>query len=122
MPLESSKRGEWKVVRKGLYSIIISCLVVAFMMPINGIQAAESESYLIINKAVNELAYFKDGELVEIFDVGTGKSRKLTPEGTFEIINKVKNRPYYKEKIPGGSPRNPLGNRWMGLNVPGTWG
>ncbi|WP_458414607.1 L,D-transpeptidase [Schinkia sp. CFF1] len=112
------------MVKKGLYSFFILCLAVAFSLPINGASAAEkeSQSYLIINKAVNELAYFEGGELIKVFPVGTGKSRKLTPEGTFQIINKVKNRPYYKEKIPGGSPRNPLGDRWMGLNVPGTWG
>ncbi|HHW37508.1 MAG TPA: L,D-transpeptidase [Bacillales bacterium] len=112
------------MVKKGLYSLIIFSLIAVMLMPLKTIQAAEEEtnSYLIINKAVNELAYFKDGEVVRVFDVGTGKSRKLTPEGTFKLINKVKNRPYYKEKIPGGSPKNPLGDRWMGLDVPGTWG
>lgn len=112
------------MVKKSLYSLIILSLIAVIFMPMKAIQAAETESssYLIINKAVNELAYFKDGELIRVFDVGTGKSRKLTPEGTFKIINKVKNRPYYKEKIPGGSPKNPLGDRWLGLDVPGTWG
>lgn len=122
MPIECQRNGECKVVKKGLYSFTVVCLAVVTLMPLNIIEAAESKSFLIINKAVNELAYFKDGELIKVFDVGTGKSRKLTPEGTFKIINKVKNRPYYKEKIPGGSPRNPLGDRWMGLDVPGTWG
>lgn len=122
MPLECRREGKGKVVKKGLYSFISLFLAVVFFIPINGVHAEEAKSYLIINKAVNELAYFKNGELIKVFDVGTGKSRKLTPEGTFEIINKVKNRPYYKEKIPGGSPRNPLGDRWMGLDVPGTWG
>ncbi|HHY72010.1 MAG TPA: L,D-transpeptidase [Bacillus bacterium] len=125
MPLECLGEGNVKkVVKKGLIFLFIACLAIVFFLPLNGVYAAETESksYLIINKAVNELAYFNGGELIKVFDVGTGKSRKLTPEGTFKIVNKVKNRPYYKEKIPGGSPKNPLGDRWMGLDVPGTWG
>lgn len=81
-----------------------------------------NSDYLIVNKATNQLAYFKQGELVSVFSVGTGRRNSYTPEGLFSIANKIKNRPYYKEKIPGGSPYNPLGDRWLGLDVPGTWG
>ncbi|WP_269466228.1 L,D-transpeptidase family protein [Paenibacillus crassostreae] len=77
---------------------------------------------IVVNKKINKLAYFKDGELVREFAVATGKSPSLTPEGKFKIVNKIKNRPYYKEKIPGGDPRNPLGDRWIGLEVNGTLG
>lgn len=37
-------------------------------------------------------------------------------------MNKIKNRPYYAGNIAGGSPNNPLGDRWLGLNARGTWG
>lgn len=37
-------------------------------------------------------------------------------------LNKIKNRPYYTGKIKGGDPRNPLGDRWLGLNMAGTYG
>ncbi|WP_438350408.1 L,D-transpeptidase family protein [Paenibacillus sp. FA6] len=77
---------------------------------------------IVVNKKTNKLAYFKDGKLVKEFAVGTGKSPSLTPEGKFRIVNKIKNRPYYKEKIAGGDPRNPLGDRWIGLEVNGTQG
>ncbi|MNP18947.1 putative L,D-transpeptidase YkuD [compost metagenome] len=76
----------------------------------------------MVNKQTNTLAYFKDGKLVKEFSVATGKSPSLTPEGKFRIANKIKNRPYYKEKIAGGDPRNPLGDRWIGLDVNGTQG
>ncbi|MCJ8014927.1 L,D-transpeptidase family protein [Paenibacillus sp. KQZ6P-2] len=77
---------------------------------------------VIINKKTNKLAFFQNGSLVKVFPVATGKTQSLTPEGSFEIVNKIKNRPYYKEKIPGGDPRNPLGDRWIGLDVNGTKG
>lgn len=82
----------------------------------------KQNSLLIINKTKNELAYFADGVLVRTFPVATGAEPEYTPEGTFPIVNKIKNRPYYKENIPGGDPSNPLGDRWLGLHVNGTYG
>ncbi|WP_237391632.1 L,D-transpeptidase family protein [Paenibacillus dendrobii] len=84
-------------------------------------QSAGSD-LVIVNKKTNKLAFFQNGSLVREFPVATGKTPSLTPEGSFEIVNKIKNRPYYKEKIPGGDPRNPLGDRWIGLDVNGTNG
>ncbi|PGM54641.1 hypothetical protein CN946_13610 [Bacillus sp. AFS053548] len=87
--------------------------------------AAETKpvsQFIIINKSINRLAFYENGKLVKVFKVATGKSQDLTPEGKFKIVVKIVNRPYYKENIPGGDPRNPLGNRWLGLNARGTWG
>lgn len=78
--------------------------------------------YLIINSKKNKLGYFKDGVLVKEFSVATGKSSTPTPQGKFKIVNKIKNRPYYSGGIPGGSPKNPLGDRWLGLHVGVTYG
>jgi len=75
-----------------------------------------------VNKKMNKLAFFRDGKLEREFAIATGKSPSLTPEGKFRIANKIKNRPYYKEKIAGGDPHNPLGDRWIGLEVNGTQG
>lgn len=77
---------------------------------------------IIVNTNKNELTYVKKGIIIKKFKVATGSSRTPTPLGTFKIVNKIKNRPYYKKNIPGGSPENPLGKRWLGLNVNGTWG
>ncbi|WHY66382.1 Ig-like domain-containing protein [Neobacillus sp. SuZ13] len=71
---------------------------------------------IIINKKVNKLAFYENGKLVKTYNVATGRTSKLTPEGTFYIREKIKNRPYYKHNIPGGDPRNPLGKRWLGLS------
>ncbi|WP_308410505.1 L,D-transpeptidase [Bacillus sp. Marseille-P3661] len=110
------------MIRKSFFSAIVICLTLLFFTPQQIAYGDGNQAYIIINKAINKLAYFDKGQLIKIFDVGTGRTKSLTPEGEFSIINMVKNRPYYKEKIPGGSPKNPLGDRWMGLSVPGTWG
>jgi len=85
-------------------------------------QGVSHDQLIIINKEINRLAFYEDGKLVQTFKVATGRERSLTPEGKFQIVTKIVNRPYYKEHIPGGDPRNPLGDRWMGLNALGTYG
>ena len=104
-----------------LFSLIILCFLCT-----NFVQSFAEEKQvsqlIIINKAINRLAFYENGKLVKEFKVATGRSQELTPEGKFKIVNKIVNRPYYKENIPGGDPRNPLGNRWLGLNAKGTWG
>jgi V8-like Glu-specific endopeptidase len=84
--------------------------------------ANSSNQLIIINKATNQLAYYNNGKIVKTFKVATGRQKNFTPEGTFKIVNKIKNRPYYKDNIAGGDPRNPLGDRWLGLNARGTNG
>ncbi|MFX3623681.1 MAG: L,D-transpeptidase [Ectobacillus sp.] len=80
------------------------------------------DPYIIVNKQSNKLAYIDDGAIQKVFPVATGKTNDLTPEGEFDIVMKVKNPYYIKKKIPGGSPKNPLGSRWIGFNARGTTG
>lgn len=101
--------------------LVFVLLFSVFFAGVGEVSAAGSD-LIIVNKKTNKLAYFSDGKLVKTFPVATGKSKELTPEGSFKIVVKVKNRPYYKEKIPGGDPANPLGDRWLGLEVNGTQG
>ncbi|WP_167555410.1 L,D-transpeptidase family protein [Gottfriedia acidiceleris] len=77
---------------------------------------------IIINTKTNKLTLYSKGNFVKTFTVATGKSSTPTPTGKFVISNKVKNRPWYKGNIPGGDPRNPLGNRWLGLSVGAAYG
>ncbi|MFY4775343.1 L,D-transpeptidase family protein [Metabacillus sp. RGM 3146] len=98
-----------------------SIFLLLFWTGVHGASAA-SGKFIVINKAVNKLAYYENSQQKRVFKVGTGRNQSLTPEGKFKIVQKIVNRPYYKEHIPGGDPRNPLGNRWMGLNARGTWG
>lgn len=88
-------------------------------------EAAAKKSYnyyIEIDKSRNTLTLFKNNELVRSFMVATGKSKKLTPVGTFKIANKIKDPWYSPKSIPGKDPLNPLGTRWLGLDVPNTGG
>lgn len=103
------------------WSLIVTMLILlaSFALPV---KAEGTSQLIIINKSTNKLAFFDSGKLVKVFNVATGRDNSFTPEGTFPIVNKIKNRPYYKDNIPGGDKRNPLGDRWLGLNALGTNG
>ncbi|WP_240633361.1 LysM peptidoglycan-binding domain-containing protein [Paenibacillus montanisoli] len=70
----------------------------------------------------NKLYVRSGGKLAKSFDIASGKRKGQTPTGSFEIITKIKNPWYTAKDIPGGDPKNPLGSRWLGLNVPNTQG
>ncbi|WP_191560162.1 L,D-transpeptidase family protein [Metabacillus idriensis] len=108
------------VIKKMFIFFVLTFLMI-FSLDLSSASAAGSK-FIIINKSNNQLAYYENSQLKKVFRVGTGRSQSLTPEGKFKIVNKIVNRPYYKDNIPGGDPRNPLGNRWLGLNARGTYG
>ncbi|MGG2016638.1 L,D-transpeptidase [Bacillus sp. S10(2024)] len=87
-----------------------------FFLCVPIIFAEKADHLLLINLATNQLSFFENGNYVRTFPITTGKKITPTPEGTFCIINKYKNKEYHRKKIPGGAPNNPLGTRWMGLN------
>ncbi|GGE73479.1 L,D-transpeptidase [Priestia taiwanensis] len=98
-------------------AIFLMVLALVFLTPQLSVHADGPDQMIIINKVNNQLYYFDDGTLIRQFPVATGKEDTPTPEGAFTLANKIKNRPWYKENIPGGAANNPLGKRWLGLKV-----
>lgn len=75
---------------------------------------------VIVNKDSRKVAYYINGKLTASFPCCIGNPYKSpTPNGSFKIINKQINRPYYKKGIPGGSSANPLGKYFMQLTTGG---
>lgn len=95
----------------------------SFLIFVPSAEATEQSKMIIINKKTNQLGFYEEGLLTNVFPVATGRQRTFTPEGNFNVVNKLVNPSYYKMNIPGGSPYNPLGTRWLGLSAPGgTYG
>lgn len=110
-------------------TVCLAAMLLLLAVPLSA-QAAKSEQstaldkkyvdyaqFIVIDKSSNKLYFYEKGKLVKSFAVATGKKPSLTPEGLFTVHEKIKNRPYYKEHIKGGDPKNPLGDRWLGLEV-----
>ena len=109
-----------KNIFKKTFIVLLSAIIIfAGTAPVSN---AASKHMLIINTKKNTLNYYVNYTLVKKFRCATGKASTPTPQRKTTIVNKIKNRPFYKTGIPGGDPRNPLGKRWMGLNIDGTQG
>lgn len=97
-------------------SLVIPALLVFLLA---AAPAALANQLIVIDKSVNKLYFYQDDQLTRLFPVATGKSPGLTPEGTFTVVSKMVNPYYGKLNIPGDSPQNPLGVRWLGLSIGG---
>lgn len=104
--------------------LFLSIVLTAMFFPvIHDVPAvAPGEPFVIVNKAVNKVAFINENKVQEVFSAGTGKSKELTPEGLFTVTVKAVNPYYRKKNIPGGDPRNPLGSRWIGFDALNTDG
>ncbi len=76
---------------------------------------------IVVDKSQNILFLKSGEEVVKTYIVATGKNNS-TPVGTFKIVDKIPNPPWFKpgvaQPIPAGSPENILGTRWLALSVP----
>lgn len=85
---------------------------------------------IMVDKWLNVLWFYEEGKLTMTARVATGKFvdgpmptaqnqavNLVTPLGTYSISHLDPNPGYWKDNIPGGDPRNPLGTRWLGFSV-----
>lgn len=105
---------------KVFLSLLLSLSLLSSVLDTDGVK--QGAPFLIVNKAVNQLAFINNNHIQEIFSVGTGKSKELTPEGLFTVKVKAINPYFRKKNIPGGDSRNPLGTRWIGFDAKNTDG
>jgi lipoprotein-anchoring transpeptidase ErfK/SrfK len=67
-----------------------------------------------------KLALIENTRVVRVYAVAVGRDVSPSPVGTFKIVNRITNPTYYHrgKVIPAGAS-NPLGTRWMGLDIKG---
>jgi lipoprotein-anchoring transpeptidase ErfK/SrfK len=103
------------------FSALVFTFFISPIWPL-GPNPLPGDPFVIVNKKSNEMAFVNENRIQTVVEVATGKTEELTPEGIFTITVKAPN-PYYRKKdIPGGSPENPLGTRWIGFDAEETDG
>ncbi len=88
--------------------------------PGNRLKISAAIYNVIVDKSQNTLTLKQDDEILKVYTVATGKYNS-TPTGTFKIVEKLIDPPWYKQgegMIPADSPKNVLGSRWLGLSEP----
>ena len=89
-------------------------------------KAPTNNYWVVVNKSTNKLTLFKGNKAIQTYSVATGRKASYTPEGKFKIIRRAINPTWggggHSKPIAGGSPKNPLGYRWLGIDARGTSG
>lgn len=104
-----------------LFLSFILAFTISPVWPI-GPNPLPGDPFLIVNKQTNEIAFVHLERVQVVYKAATGKTNDLTPEGIFTVTVKAINPYYRKKNIQGGSPKNPLGSRWIGFDAEDTDG
>jgi L,D-transpeptidase catalytic domain len=84
----------------------------------SGDRRVVSRRRIVVSIPDRKLALVENGRVVRIFRVAVGAPESPSPTGEFRIVQRLVRPTYYAPGviIPAG-PQNPLGPRWIGLNL-----
>lgn len=81
---------------------------------------SHTERRIVVSIPDRKLALIENGRATKLYDVAVGAPVSPSPTGEFQIVQRLENPTYYKPGVViGPGVGNPLGTRWMGLNVKG---
>jgi len=82
--------------------------------------AAQPTRRIVVSIADHKLALLEDDRVVKTYEVAVGALVSPSPDGEYQIARRLENPTYYHAGIViGPGTDNPLGPRWIGLNVKG---
>lgn len=90
------------------------------------VESATAPATVVVQRALRELLFYKDGRLARRFTVAVGLPEYPTPLGRFAIATKLVDPTWIPPDSEwaegfepvGPGPDNPLGTRWIGLTSP----
>jgi len=75
---------------------------------------------VIVSIPDRKLAVLENDRVLRTFEIAVGAPHSPSPIGVFKVVSHIENPTwYYKGKVVGPGPGNPVGTRWMGLSAPG---
>jgi lipoprotein-anchoring transpeptidase ErfK/SrfK len=81
---------------------------------------ARTRRVVLVSIADRRLAVIENGNVLAYFPVAVGAAVSPSPTGEFEIVSRVANPTYYHQGVVMAAGKdNPVGTRWLGLNVKG---
>jgi lipoprotein-anchoring transpeptidase ErfK/SrfK len=83
--------------------------------------------WIAVNKTTRTLTLYEDSKVLKKYAVAVGNPASLTKSGKFIINMKIIDPDWggggFAKPVKGGSPKNPLGSRWLGINrTDGSYG
>jgi lipoprotein-anchoring transpeptidase ErfK/SrfK len=82
--------------------------------------ATKPERRIVVSIPDRQLALLEGDRVVKVYNVAVGAPISPSPDGEFRIAQRLENPTYYKPGVVIGPGKdNPLGPRWIGLDVKG---
>jgi lipoprotein-anchoring transpeptidase ErfK/SrfK len=82
--------------------------------------ASQPTRRIVVSIPDRKLALLENDHAVKIYDVAVGASVSPSPDGEYQVAQRLENPTYYHPGVViGPGATNPLGPRWIGLNVKG---
>jgi lipoprotein-anchoring transpeptidase ErfK/SrfK len=73
---------------------------------------------IVVSIQDRKLALLKGDQVIKIWETAVGSESTPSPAGEFTIISRLSRPTYYHPgKVIAPGPSNPLGTRWLGLNI-----
>lgn len=95
-------------------------MVVVMVSAVQAVAQQMATRLIVVSLEDRKLALVEDGQVRKIYTVAVGKPSTPSPVGRFTIERRTANPTYqHNGKIVPPGPGNPVGTRWMGLNIRG---
>ena len=87
--------------------------------PATSLPSAAAERRIVVSIPDRKLAVVEHGRAKKIYRVGVGAKDTPSPAGKFHIVNKAAKPNYYRKgEVVAAGESNPVGSRWLGLDLP----
>jgi len=118
--MKANRLSKWAVAVSAAMVMGVQAMGQEASAPAAPVQAPQIKRTIVVSLEDRKLALVEDGQVKKVYTVAVGKPSTPSPVGTFAIQRRVKNPVYQHEgKVVQPGPGNPVGTRWMGLNVKG---
>ncbi|MHB8062732.1 MAG: L,D-transpeptidase family protein [Ruminiclostridium sp.] len=120
-----SVTGKWDDATKAM---LINRLLSSDFTYLDTVKKAPSKGkWIVINKTKRTLTLYEGAKVIKKYAVAVGNPSSLTKSGKFIINMKLIDPDWggggFAKPVKGGTPQNPLGSRWLGINrTDGSYG
>jgi lipoprotein-anchoring transpeptidase ErfK/SrfK len=119
LPSDETGRQLMRSAKKESKTIAIAAML---MMAVISALAQEKiqTRRIVISIQDRKLALLQGDQVIKIWETAVGAESTPSPAGEFTIITRLSRPTYYHPgKVIAPGPSNPLGTRWLGLNIRG---
>ncbi len=120
-----SLTGTWDTATKNMLVNRLLSQELTYFDKVN--DAPTTGKWIVVNKSKRILTLYEGTKVLKKYPVAVGNPHTLTKSGKYFINNKIVDPDWggggFAKPVKGGTPENPLGSRWMGINrTDGSYG